>query len=378
MDTMAGSDRAHGPNGADTTLVRLSNVTKTFGSLRAVDNVSLDIARGELFCLLGGSGCGKSTLLRMIAGLEQPTAGQIVIDGQDMTDAPAYDRPTNIMFQSYALFPHMSVGRNVAYGLHRAGVSKAEIGERVADILAMVRLAGMERRKPHQLSGGQRQRVALARALVKRPKLLLLDEPLAALDKKLREETQFELIKLQQTLGVTFIVVTHDQEEAMTLATRIGVMRDGRIEQVARPREIYEFPVNRFVADFVGSANIFEGAVVDIAPDGMTLRCEGMDSPIESGPADACAVGQRIWFSLRPEKPTLAARDSREMDNVLQGVIEDIAYRGDRTIFRILLPSGRTMDVTRTNQMHREHQPLAVEDRVFITWDRSSGLVLTS
>lgn len=365
-------------NGADTPLVRLANVSKSFGSVRAVDSVSLDIMRGELFCLLGGSGCGKSTLLRIVAGLEQPTDGHVLIDGQDMTDVPSYDRPTNIMFQSYALFPHMSVGRNVAYGLQRAGVGKEEIRDRVADILAMVRLQGMETRKPHQLSGGQRQRVALARALVKRPKLLLLDEPLAALDKKLREETQFELIKLQQTLGVTFIVVTHDQEEAMTLATRIGVMRDGRIEQVSRPRDIYEFPINRFVADFVGSANLFEGTVIDVADDRMTLRCDGLDSPIKTGSTESCAMGQRVWFSLRPEKPTIAAASSTVHDNTVQGVIEDIAYRGDRTIYRVLLPGGRTIDVTRTNQTHREQRPIAINDSVFVCWDFTSGIVLTS
>ncbi len=378
MDTNAGTEQQRGRDDAGGLLVQLRSVTKAFGSVRAVDNVSLDIARGELFCLLGGSGCGKSTLLRLIAGLETPTSGTISIDGQDMTGVAAYDRPTNIMFQSYALFPHMNVERNVAYGLHRAGMPQAQIGERVAEILSMVRLTGMERRKPHQLSGGQRQRVALARALVKQPKLLLLDEPLAALDKKLREETQFELIKLQQTLGITFIVVTHDQEEAMTLATRIGVMRDGRIEQIARPRDIYEFPANRFVADFVGSANIFEGEVMEASGDRLTLRCDGLDGSVESGPAENCAPGQRVWFTLRPEKLLLSVGRPEQTVNVVTGVIDDIAYRGDRTIFRVRLANGRTIDVTRTNQAHREVQPTAVDDPVHVFWDRSCGQVLTS
>lgn len=364
--------------GSSSPLVRLSNITKSFGGVQAVDNVSLDINRGELFCLLGGSGCGKSTLLRMIAGLEKPTSGRLLIDGDDMTDVAAYDRPTNMMFQSYALFPHMTVARNIAYGLHRVGLPKTEINDRVANILRMVRLEGMERRKPHQLSGGQRQRVALARALVRQPKLLLLDEPLAALDKKLREETQFELIKLQQTLGVTFIVVTHDQEEAMTLATRIGVMRDGRIEQVARPQDIYEIPANRFVADFVGSANIFEGAIVGMEADHITVQCEGLDRTIRTRPVETSAVGQRIWYSLRPEKPLLSGSAPEGQDNVIQGVIEEIAYRGDRTIFRVLLSSGRTIDITRTNQAHRNQNSLSVDDEVFIGWSRTSGMVLTS
>ena len=247
--------------GTDRPFVRIQKVTKKFGDFYAVDDVSLDIYKGELFCLLGGSGCGKSTLLRMLAGFETPTSGRIEIDGQDMTGIPSYERPTNMMFQSYALFPHMTVEKNVAYGLHRDGMKGEEVRDRVADMLKLVKLGELATRKPHQLSGGQRQRVALARSLVKRPKLLLLDEPLGALDKKLREETQFELIKIQETLGVTFIVVTHDQEEAMTLSTRIGVMNAGVIVQVGEPPQIYEHPSTRFVADFIGTVNMFEGRV---------------------------------------------------------------------------------------------------------------------
>ena len=252
--------------------ISIRNITKRFGDVAAVNDVSLDIYRGELFCLLGGSGCGKSTLLRMLAGFEKPTSGQVLIDGQDMAAVSADKRPTNMMFQSYALFPHMSVEKNVAYGLLREGKSKDEAYARVAEMLKLVKLESFARRKPHQLSGGQRQRVALARSLIKQPKLLLLDEPLGALDKKLREETQFELIRIQESLGVTFIVVTHDQDEAMTLATRIGVMDNGVIKQVGEPREIYETPSSRYVADFIGSVNLFESTVGPAAPDFMRLE----------------------------------------------------------------------------------------------------------
>ena len=258
--------------------VRIQKVTKKFGDFTAVDDVSLDIYQGELFCLLGGSGCGKSTLLRMLAGFEAPTAGRIEIDGQDMAGLPPYERPTNMMFQSYALFPHMSVEKNVAYGLYRDGMGRAEAKDKVAEMLRMVQLTPFAGRKPHQLSGGQRQRVALARSLVKRPKLFLLDEPLGALDKKLREETQFELIRIQETLGVTFIVVTHDQEEAMTLSTRIGVMDAGCIVQVGEPHEIYEHPISRFVADFIGSVNMFEGRVAEDEPDYIRLATPELEA----------------------------------------------------------------------------------------------------
>src|SRR6202453_1564484 len=257
--------------------VRLENVSKRFGDFVAVNNVSLDVERGEIFCLLGASGCGKTTLLRLLAGFETPSTGRLLIDGQDLASIPPYRRPVNMMFQSYALFPHMSVERNVAFGLEQEHLSRAEIRRRVAEILAIVKMGSYLKRKPHQLSGGQRQRVALARALVKRPKLLLLDEPLGALDRKLREHTQFELINIQQQLGVTFVVVTHDQEEAMTLATRIGVMNHGQLVQIGTPRQIYEFPQTRFVADFIGSGNLFEGRLVEDEPD--YVRVQGADLP---------------------------------------------------------------------------------------------------
>jgi putrescine transport system ATP-binding protein len=353
-------------------------VTKKFGDVTAVYDVSLDIYKGELFCLLGGSGCGKSTLLRMLAGFEQPTAGTIEIDGQDMAGISAYDRPTNMMFQSYALFPHMTVERNVAYGLQREGVPKPEIHDRVAAMLKLVQLTGLEKRKPHQLSGGQRQRVALARSLIKRPKLLLLDEPLGALDKKLREETQFELVNIQETLGITFIVVTHDQEEAMTLSTRIGVMNDGIIEQVGEPRDIYEFPANRFVADFVGSVNMFEGIVIEDEPDHVRIRSEeaGCDFYVSHGVS--CSPNQKMWYALRPEKLNISRTKPDQKDNVVEGVVEDIAYLGDMSIYRVRLKSGKVIQMARTNRDRGEESPITWEETVYIYWVPSAGVVLAS
>ena len=286
--------------------VRIDNVTKKFGDFVAVNNVSLKIYKGEIFCLLGGSGCGKSTLLRMMAGFESPTSGSIYLDGQDMADVPPYERPVNMMFQSYALFPHMTVEKNIAFGLEQEkGLSKADIATRVTDILEIVKLTPFAVRKPHQLSGGQRQRVALARSLVKRPKLLLLDEPLGALDKKLREATQFELINIQEQLGVTFIVVTHDQEEAMTLASRIGVMNRGEIVQIGTPTEIYEFPQTKFVADFIGSVNMFQGRLVEDLPDHVRIQSDELGATVYVDHGISSAPGATVWAAIRPEKINL-------------------------------------------------------------------------
>ncbi len=359
-----------------TPFVRIQKVTKKFGDFTAVDDVSLDIYRGELFCLLGGSGCGKSTLLRMLAGFETPTEGRIIIDGQDMAGIAPYDRPTNMMFQSYALFPHMTVEANVAYGLLREGVRKAEARERVAEMLRMVQLTQFARRKPHQLSGGQRQRVALARALVKQPKLLLLDEPLGALDKKLREETQYELIRIQETLGVTFIIVTHDQEEAMTLSTRIGVMNAGEIVQVGEPPEIYEFPKSRFVADFVGSVNIFPGRVVEDEPDFIRLDSPEMGGTIHVGHGVSCTLNQQMWFAIRPEKITVTRDRPDAEHNVVQGLVEEVLYMGNLTAFRIRLDSGKTIRATRANLSRQEHEPISWDERVWLHWGDTSGVVL--
>ena len=278
--------------------VRIEKVTKKFGDFIAVDDVSLSIYKKEIFCLLGASGCGKTTLLRILAGFERPTSGRIFIDGVDMTSIPPYERPVNMMFQSYAIFPHMTVEQNVAFGLKQERLQKGEIESRVTDMLNLVKLGQFAKRKPHQLSGGQRQRVALARSLVKKPKLLLLDEPLAALDKKLREHTQFELINIQETLGVTFVVVTHDQEEAMTLSTRIGLMNHGEIVQVGTPSEIYEYPNSRFVSEFIGSVNTFEGRLVEDEPSYVRIGCDDLEAPIyvdhgvSSAPGDRRSVGR--------------------------------------------------------------------------------------
>ncbi|HEU4693739.1 MAG TPA: ABC transporter ATP-binding protein, partial [Vicinamibacterales bacterium] len=285
--------------------VRLEKLTKKFGDFVAVDDVSLNIYRGEIFCLLGGSGSGKTTLLRMMAGFERPTEGRIWIDGTDVTATPPYERPVNMMFQSYALFPHMNVQKNVAFGLRQDKVSRSEIDDRVAEILKLVRMEQFGERKPHQLSGGQRQRVALARALVKRPKLLLLDEPLAALDKKLREHTQFELLNIQDRLGVTFVVVTHDQEEAMTLASRIGVMNHGEIVQIGTPTDIYEYPGSRFVADFIGSVNLFEGRIVEDEPNYVRVTSDELGGTFHVGHGVSAAPDATVWVALRPEKIVL-------------------------------------------------------------------------
>ncbi|MFC7703870.1 ABC transporter ATP-binding protein [Plastorhodobacter daqingensis] len=357
--------------------VRIHKVTKKFGDFIAVDDVTLDIYRGELFCLLGGSGCGKSTLLRMLAGFETPTEGRIEIDGQDMAGIPPYDRPTNMMFQSYALFPHMTVEANVAYGLMREGMGRAEARDRVADMLRMVQLSKFARRKPHQLSGGQRQRVALARALVKRPKLLLLDEPLGALDKKLREETQYELIRIQETLGVTFIIVTHDQEEAMTLSTRIGVMNAGEIVQVGEPPEIYEFPKSRFVADFVGSVNIFEGRVSEDEPDYIRLDSPELGGTIHVGHGVSCRMNQQMWYAIRPEKIVVSRVRPEAEHNIVQGLVEEVLYMGNLSVFRIRLDSGKIIRATRANLSRQEHDAISWDERVWVSWGDTSGVVLT-
>jgi putrescine transport system ATP-binding protein len=361
--------------------VRIRHVTKKFGDVAAVADVSLDIYQGELFCLLGGSGSGKSTLLRMLAGFEAPSAGRIEIDGQDMSGVPPYQRPVNMMFQSYALFPHMTVAQNIAYGLKRDGLPRAEIAARVAELLQLVKLTGYDARKPHQLSGGQRQRVALARALAKRPKLLLLDEPLGALDKKLREETQFELVKIQETLGVTFIVVTHDQEEAMTLATRIGVMNQGEIAMIGEPHDIYEFPNSRFVASFIGSVNMFEGVVVEDEPDHVRIRSAEAGCDIFVAHGVDCAPDQILWWAVRPEKITLS-RDRPEGSpladaNVARGVVEEIGYLGDMSVYQVRLDSGKRLRVTKTNTRRGDPDAITWDEVVYASWGGTAGSVLT-
>jgi putrescine transport system ATP-binding protein len=353
-----------------------------------VNDVSLTVQRGEIFCLLGGSGSGKTTLLRMLAGFETPTSGRIFIDGQDMSEIAPYDRPVNMMFQSYALFPHMNVEKNVAFGLEQERLGRQEIKRRVGEILEIVKMSPFLARKPHQLSGGQRQRVALARALVKRPKLLLLDEPLAALDRKLREHTQFELINIQEQLGVTFVVVTHDQEEAMTLSSRMGVMNHGQIVQVGTPTDIYEFPATRFVADFIGSVNMFEGKLVEDEPDFVRIHSDDLGGVIYvnhgiSSPPDAI-----VWVAVRPEKINISRRpptpgggahqpEARQGENVVQGTVKEIAYMGDMSIYLVRIVSGKTIRVTIPNVARHTEDRITWDETVYVSWHAESPVVLT-
>ena len=355
--------------------IRFEAVTKRFGGFEAVDDLSLSIYEGEFFALLGASGCGKSTLLRMLAGFEAPTSGRIVLDGEDMADIPPYRRPVNMMFQSYALFPHMSVEKNIAFGLKQEGMAKGDIAERVEQVLKLVKLEDFARRRPDQLSGGQRQRVALARSLAKRPKVLLLDEPLGALDKKLREETQFELADLQYQLHTTFIMVTHDQEEAMTLADRIAVMDKGRILQVATPAEIYEAPNSRFVADFVGNVNIFEGKVATATGDRVTIATSA-GQKIHVASEVPVVAGQAVSYVLRPEKLRISA-EPLSGPNVLEGEVWDIAYFGPVTSFHIRLDDGSTVKVAMVNATRQGPLQLTWHDRAFVQFDEDAGLVLT-
>lgn len=358
--------------------IRIENLWKHFDGFPAVNNVSLDIYKGELFSILGGSGCGKTTLLRMLAGFEQPSSGRILIDGVDMADVPPYERPVNMMFQSYAIFPHMSVADNVAYGLKKEGLPKIEVRSRVDEMLELVQLTEFARRKPRQLSGGQRQRIALARALVKRPKVLLLDEPLAALDKKLREHTQFELMNIQDRTGVTFIVVTHDQEEAMTLSTRIVVMQEGRFIQCGTPKEIYEYPVNRYVADFFGTINLFEGKVTRVDGDNLTIRCDGVNTDVKARSADLINRSDRLTVAVRPEKITISKEPpGAGTAAALKGVVWDLGYYGNLSIYRIKTDAGMIVQVSAQNRVRSAERSLEWDDEVYLSWDIQSSVVLT-
>ncbi|MDO8296652.1 MAG: ABC transporter ATP-binding protein [Caulobacter sp.] len=362
-----------------TPLVRFEGVTKRFGDHAAVNDVSLDIYPGEFFALLGPSGCGKTTLMRMLAGFETLDAGRITLAGQDLAGAPPHKRPVNMMFQSYALFPHLTVEQNIAFGLKQEGMPKKDIAARVAEMLALVKLEPFAKRRPDQLSGGQKQRVALARAVARKPRMLLLDEPLGALDKKLREETQFELMDLQVELGVTFLIVTHDQEEAMVMADRIAVMRDGRIVQIGRPEEVYEAPNSRYVAEFLGDVNLFETTVEAIEHPMAHLNLAEAEAGFYVLDDDCPQPGATVWLAVRPEKMRISldppAPGAR---NVLAGEIWDIGYTGDWTNYIVELPGGKLVRVARANARRFVARPIDWDDKVWVSFDPDAGVVLTS
>lgn len=356
--------------------ISFENVTKKFGDFTAVDNLTLHVYEREFYSLLGPSGCGKTTLLRMLAGFEEPTSGDILLDGVSLKGVPPHKRPVNMMFQSYALFPHMSVADNIAFGLKQAGMARGEIGERVAAMLKLVKLEEFAKRKPHQLSGGQRQRVALARSVATRPKLLLLDEPLGALDKKLREETQFELMDLQQDLGLTFMIVTHDQEEAMTMSDRIAVMDKGIVVQTGTPAEIYEAPNSRYVADFIGTVNTLEG-VVTSAKSGK-VKLAGKDGLAIEAEADQPGLvkDKTAWFTVRPEKLKVSRKKPPAKSNAVKGEVWDIAYLGDMTIYNVKLESGTVLRASQLNAQRIADDPIGYDDMVWLSFAPDAGVVL--
>lgn len=358
--------------------IQIENVSKDFDGFIAVNKVSLDIYQGELFSILGASGCGKTTLLRILAGFERPTTGRILIDGMDMTNIPPYERPINMMFQSYAVFPHMTVEKNVAYGLKKEGIAKEEIQTRVAEMLELVQMTEFAKRKPHQLSGGQLQRVALARALVKKPKVLLLDEPLAALDKKLREHTQFELMNIQDQIGVTFVVVTHDQDEAMILSTRIVVMHKGELIQCGTPKEIYEYPINRYVADFFGTINLFEGNVSRVDDKTMEVECKEIRTTVKALSSDTTRANDQLTIAVRPEKISISKEAPEGEDlSILKGIVWDLGYYGNLSIYRVRTETGKVIQVSAQNRIRSAERVLEWDEEVYLSWDIQSSVVLT-
>ena len=358
--------------------IQIENVTKRFGDFTAIDNLTLDIYKNEFFSLLGPSGCGKTTLLRMLAGFEKITDGKILLDGEDISEIPPHLRPINMMFQSYALFPHMTVEKNIAFGLKQDKMPENLINQRVEEMLELVELTDFAKRKPNQLSGGQSQRVALARSLAKRPKLLLLDEPLGALDKRLREQTQFELMDIQEKLKVTFVIVTHDQEEAMTVSSRIGVMDSGNLIQVATPAEIYEAPINKDVADFIGDVNLLKGIYKGQNEIGTQLLSEDSNSIVYATQKVDAAIGNQLWFALRPEKLEISKRLPKNEHNILKGTIEDIAYGGSFSTYHVKLKNGKILKAIRANRERTKEHHLTWGDEVFLQWAPHSAVVLLS
>ena len=357
--------------------IRIEGLSKHFGEFAAVDSVDLEIYQSELFAILGGSGSGKTTLLHMLAGLETPTQGRIYIDGVDMTDWPPYERPVNMMFQSYALFPHMSVEKNIGYGLKRDGVPAEEIEPRVAEILDLVQLRGYGKRKPDQLSGGQRQRVALARALIKKPKVLLLDEPLGSLDKKLREETQFELMNIQEETGITFVVVTHDQEEAMTLSNRIAVMNEGKFVQIGTPTQVYEYPETRFTADFIGTINMFDGIIKSVENGQMIVEAPGVGQELRALAPDGAMSGDKTCLAVRPEKIWIAReRPSGDNQSVCKGTVLDQGYFGNLSIYRVELETREVIQVSAQNRVRLKELAIDWDETVYVHWENDSVVVL--
>ncbi len=359
-------------------LIRFRNVTKRFGAFTAIDDLNLDIFEREFFALLGPSGCGKTTIMRMLAGFEDPSQGRIELDGADIAGVPPNKRPVNMMFQSYALFPHLTVWDNIAFGLKRSQMARDRIGARVDEMLALTRLEQFARRKPHQISGGQRQRVALARALAKAPKLLLLDEPLGALDKKLRQETQFELMDIQERTGTTFVIVTHDQEEAMTVASRVAVMDHGRIKQVDTPTMIYEAPNSVYVADFIGDINLIEGhaRAMEEAPDLVEIGFAEGQAPIRASLPGGLASPARATFAIRPEKLAVTTERPRGRANAYRGRVVDIAYLGNLSTYKIELESGQVVKAQSANTRRRERRAIRWEDEVWVSFTDTAGLVL--
>jgi putrescine transport system ATP-binding protein len=378
MNEPTKSQVAHAPETEHKNLVEIIDVVKNFGEHVALNQVNFSVRKRELFALLGSSGCGKSTLLRILAGFETLTSGKILIDGEDLSRVPPYKRPVNMMFQSYALFPHMSVAANVAFGLKQEGVAKNEIAERVADALELVQMTRFARRKPHQLSGGQQQRVALARSLVKRPKLLLLDEPMSALDKKIRQKTQLELVNIIDKVDVTCIMVTHDQEEAMTMASRLAVMSEGEVIQIGTPSQVYEYPNCRFSAEFIGSTNLFDGVVVEDEADHVCIESPDLDVPLYISHGITGAVRMDVTVSIRPERVLVSRAKPDQSHNYARGVVKDLAYMGSYTLYHVALGNGKVVLANLSSLMLCADDAPSYDDEVYVSWAASSQVVLTS